>query len=544
MQRVHLGLSSAIVFCASAAWFAFFIPWNGFLDPDVFYHATIARLLAMRGPIREFPWLDLTLLGTSYADLHFGFHLLLIPFVKVFGLLHGARIAAVCFAAGAITAFYATLGWLRMRLSVAWVVLLLVSQPFVLRLLLGKATPLAIALFLVGLAAAALRRPMFVALIAAAYALSHGGWVILAGSVAILACGDILFSRIVENASWREAVRNSSWREAVAACAGGGIGLLLHPNFPAVFRFAWAQVFIIGIGTPFQRVNLGNEWLPSDPTWLIISMAPWIIAMLLGCAGLVFAVRPLPHPSRLPYLPRLVTSLGLIVAVLLALTLKSRRMIEFLIPATALWCAAIWSLVDVRKLFTAFAKPARALLVVCIVLVCAKQIVTIWTEFHPPRYRDIAYAETMNAITLRATPGDRVFHSSWDEFPILFLRDDRLRYISGLDPTFLAIASSTLSDRVREITCPECRNIFTNRKTSPIATSTWQTMAWHLIHDELGSRFIFVSKANHATMLGLVKSDPRYEQIFDGTDSSAFEISTTPPPSVKKEGAGGGSLFQ
>ena len=285
----------------------------------------------------------------------------------------------------------------------------------------------------------------------------------------------------------------------------------------------------IGLGSPFQHVSIGNEWHPSDPVWLIVSMAPWIIAVLLGITGLVFAPRmsQMTKVIGAPSLPRLVTSFGLIIAVLLALTLKSRRMIEFLLPVTALWCAAIWSLVDVRTFFSAFAKPARVILALCIVGVSLKQIVTIWTDFHPPRYRDDAYADTMSAITSRASTDDRVFHSSWDEFPILFFRNDRPRYISGLDPTFLYIASSTLSDRVRDVTCPECRNLLAGRAPSPISTSTWQTLAWTLIHDQLKSRFIFVSKTTRPSFLGLMKSDSRYEQIFDATDSAAFEIPTT-----------------
>ncbi len=535
-----------LILLFAAAWCAVFIPWTGFMDPDAFYHAKSAALIWQSGPIKTFPWLDLTLLGSHYADLHFGFHLFVAPFAHVLGMLTGLRVATALLAAFAVATFEACLRWLRIRRAWFWTAALLVSQPFVFRLLLGKATPLATIWYFFGLTAAWKRRPLLVAIVTTAFAFSYGGWMYLTGSIALLAIGDLVYAHLVEGRQWKKAFASSMWREILASIAGAAAGLVLHPNFPDVLRFSWAQIVTIGLGTPFQHVVLGTEWLPAELPSLLSSLAPWVIAFVLGLMGLALALRDdiLPLGDRilgdregspLHERARLVTSVGWIVAVLFALTLKSRRNIEYLVPVLVLWCAAIWDLVDLKKIAAMLKRWQLAVLVFCIVLVVASQVQANWTSFHPPLFPDDVYRETMNEISKRAAPGDRVFNASWDEFPMLFALDDRLRYVSGVDPTFLYMTSPTISDRVRDVTCRECRKLSKDAAPWSVSTST-RDEAWSLIRDELGSRFIFVSKRIPPDFLDLVRSDPRYEQIADTKDSAAFEIRTSPAPSFARRG--------
>lgn len=497
---------TGILFSLSAIWFSVLIPWNGFLDPDAYYHAKISWLLWQYGPIKAFPWLDLTLLGTHFADLHFGFHLFVGPFVYFFGLFNGVRLATIVLSAICVVVFDACIRWVGLRFSSVWTGFLLLSHGFVLRLLLGKATPLAVAIYLIGLASAWKRKPFFVAVAAFAYALSHGGWIYLAGSVALLAFGDVLYARLVQASSWKEAIRASLWRETISAWLGGILGMVLHPNFPAIFSFSWTQVVTIGLGTPFRHVVLGNEWLPPDLSGFFTTLAPWIIVGIAGAAGLLLAARrPLYHDHA-----RLLTSLGWVLAVLVALTLKSRRNIEFLIPVLTFWCAALWSLVDVKRFREQLPRFSVSIFVVCLIVVFGKQAWSLWTSFHPPRFLDSTYMQSMLPVMERARPGDRIFHSSWDEFPILFAQDDRLRYMAGLDPTFLYVASSTLSDAYRDLTWS--------------LTTSSKEEAWSLIHDRVQARFIFVSKQNHGKFLNLIRSDTRFVQLADTPDSVTFEL--------------------
>lgn len=344
----------------------------------------------------------------------------------------------------------------------------------------------------------------------------------LAGSVVLLAFGDVMYDRIVQVKDWRTVIRQSRWREVCAAFAGGILGLIVHPNFPNVFQFAWAQVVTIGLGTPYSHVLLGREWSPAQPSGVLASFAPLIILAILGLCGLVFARRePLDTDKA-----RLLVSSGWILAVLTALTFKSRRNAEYLAPIIALWCGVLWSLIDAYRLkqwcLDAFKSMPRwtsrvlpVLIVGAFFVVIGKQIFELRTDMNPSNYTDVTYKESMNEISKRAQPGDRVFHTSWDEFPMLFHADQRLKFISGLDPTFLYIASPTLSDKVRDVTWD-------------ISTSTKEE-TWSLIHDELDSRFVFASRLNHDVFLKRISDDPRYELIASSTDSVAYVISSIAP---------------
>ncbi len=506
------------VFLFGLAYFSVLMPWDGFNDPDAFYHAKTSALLWAHGPLNTFPWLDLTSVGQHYADLHFLFHVLVAPATAVFGPFQGLRIASVALAAACLAAAYAVLRAFGVWRPGIWVTVLAVTQPFVTRILLGKASPLAIALFLLGILAVWRRRPWAAFAIAATYALSHGGWPYLAGAATVLAFGRLVADRDLGGMRFVQALKHGLWKEVAAVLAGGLFGMLVHPNFPENFLFSWTQVFIIGLGTPMGKVVMGTEWLPPEATHLVTAYAPWIIDLLLGLAGLALAPRRPADREK----AALCLSSGLLVAAFFALTLKSRRTTEYLAPAVAIWCGAIWSMVDARRLAAEAKDSLRvlgkrglsALLILVGVLalgLAGREVQGIWRSLHPANYPDTAYRGSFEAVAKLAQPGDRVFHSSWDEFPMLFAADDRLRYVSGMDPTFLYVASSTLSDDVRNLTWG--------------MTSTTKEQAWELIHDRLDSRFVFISKREiHRQFLKLIESDPRFLKLKETEDGVTFEV--------------------
>src|SRR3989338_11391151 len=85
-------LLSLIIFASALSLFSYLQFDQTFADPDSFYHAKMARLLAERGVITEFPWLSATNLKSSFIDHHFLYHLALAPFVKLWPPLIGLKI--------------------------------------------------------------------------------------------------------------------------------------------------------------------------------------------------------------------------------------------------------------------------------------------------------------------------------------------------------------------------------------------------------------------------------------------------------------------
>ncbi len=536
LTRRGKGRSPIMLFFFSLIGFSFFIPWHSFPDPDAFYHAHLAKLIWQDGPIHIFPWLNLTTLGTSFADHHFLFHVFESLFVAWIGEMMGARVVAILLCAALMSICLLCLRWLGIRYVKAWSVLLMCTSPLLFRLLLMKATPLALMWFIVGLTAAWKRKSWLVVLIAALFALSHGGWVFLVGSIGLLMTGDVLFRRIVDEQPWRLAFQSSLWRESLAGIAGAIIGIIVHPNFPQNISFLWVQIVKIGLGTPYAHVVLGSEWLPLSVTSLLARFAPWWMLILLSGYGLVVARRePLERNVA-----RALIAFSFPLAACIALTFKSQRNVEYLAMALFLWVPWLWMLIEPKKLFITLVKQdssstssepelvegrlrgndTRRSVGMTILFVCVfmfpilRGLVSTWQDLHTPSFPNDAYQASMTAVSERASPGDRVFHSDWDEFPVLFRLDDRLRYVAGLDPTFLYEASSTLSDAYRNLTWGQ--------------TTTTPELAWDLIHHQLHARFVFFDKKkNHEQLLQIIKSDSRYQLLQDASDSVTFEVKNT-----------------
>jgi hypothetical protein len=516
------------VAAASLTWFFFLIPWGGFPDPDAFYHAHMTDWIMAHGVPHTFPWLDLTTLGTHFADQHLLYHLILIPFVSLFGAFRGTQILIPLLATGTIL----TLWWCirvivrdESRYHDVWLLLPLLVPAFSVRMVLGKASPIAVALFLLVIAAMLLKRPRLACVAGLIFALSHGGWIIAILGAGAMLVGEVFASHVVHHLTPSLSERGTrlhiktmlpkhSLKTFFVLLLGILAGILLHPNRHELLSFLWIQIIRVSVPTA-SGVPLGLEWTSPTITSLITNLAPLLIALLLGVVGVLFAPR---RDTREASTQRMRTALMLVlpVALTFALTVKSYRMIEYFVPVFTLWIVSIWQLVDVRRLWdvsTQLIAPwkRRVIIVVLVAVILALTVHhthAAWASLRDARLRPFnAYATTFHAIRERANPGDRVFHSAFDEFPTLFALDDRLKYLWGLDPTFLYEASSTLGRDVTDLVYGD-------------ATST----AWNVIAHRTGSRFVFVTTKRHPIFDATLQHDPRFKELARDRDTAAYEV--------------------
>ena len=523
-------IRSIVVFLLSVIWFSLFQPWGAFNDPDAFFHAKIASLIAERGALMRFPWLDLTLLDQHFFDQHFLFHLLLIPFQKIFGILLGTQVAAVFFSAALLTIFYLLLRWLKIQQAEFWIFLCAISSPLLVRLSLAKASPLALIWFLLGIAvllkvnsyppaglAGKLKAP-FSFLSGFGFALSHGGWMILLICQVLCLIGQACYARVVDRAAWKEVISWFQLKTVFLTSLGIFIGLLIHPNRGQAISFLWTQVVQVGLVTPIGRVFLGGEWLPIDLGQLLLALSIFVILGLGLLFGFLSALRRPFDESR----ARQVIMLALPVAAVCALTLKSYRFVEYLVPLLVLWFACAWSLIDpaqfwylLQQRWRSFMSSTHQVLrsIFFSVLGCLLIVVFVhearvsFLTLHAKVREFDQFALPMREISRQAEPGDRVFHSNWDQFPQLFVLDDRLRYVAGLDPTFLLAQNPVLSDLYRDLTL--------GRVTSSVVT---------LMHERFGARFIFVEPLGHEILAQAIRLDEQAILLYRDQQFEVYEI--------------------
>src|ERR1044072_7926596 len=126
-------------------------------DWDGYYHIRWSQLLwenfSQGKWLPEFKWLPLTVLSPQdYADHHFLFHLLQIPFLWFFEPVRAAKVAAVIFGSLAIFSVYLMMYRYRVNHLLLWLgALLTCANPFFYRMNMAKAPPLTIIYTVLGI---------------------------------------------------------------------------------------------------------------------------------------------------------------------------------------------------------------------------------------------------------------------------------------------------------------------------------------------------------------------------------------------------------
>ena len=517
-------LKSALIFLGlaivSVGWFVILIPWNLMPDPDAIYHAVMANLIWNSGPVRQFPWLDLTSLGKHFADQHYLFHVLESPFVHYFGLLTGSRISSIVFATFCVLTVALVFKLLELKPFWFWTLVLFACQPFNSRLVQGKASPLAITLWFIGLAVASQtlvsekKKQKFSFLIlfivSVLFTLSHGGWIMLPICLIAYFVGHALYCLAIDDVKppYTKYASLFGW-----AVAGNLVGLILHPGRSQLMQLLWTQIVQIAIATPYQ-LHMGMEWAPASFVDAVGVFSLPGVVLLLCLLGFIFSAYSLNKKFVANSL-----AFGVVMAILFAMTLKSLRFAEYLQPVLVLWTAGLASLIDWKKLWQKlsmspgrFGKHFLPIVVgICIAGVTLGSLSQAYANLHDAKiFKDTQYAIPMRAISKVAQPGDRVFHAQWDEFPTLWMHDTRLKYISGLDPTFLYVASGTLALDYADLAFnPEH---FTNDQI------------YNIISQRMGAKFIMIDPVRWATFSARIASDSRYKKLAEGDEGIAYLI--------------------
>jgi hypothetical protein len=102
--------------------------------------------------------------------------------------------------------------------------------------------------------------------------------------------------------------------------------------------------------------------------------------------------------------------------------------------------------------------------------------------------------------------GDIVFHSSWDEFPMLFYFNSKDYYIFGLDPTFSYEYSHELHQKIVDIT--------TGKQTDNLYDD---------IKNTFKAAYVFVEKG-HVNMNNNIRSSEGFEEVYADEEATVYQV--------------------
>ena len=437
-------------------------------DFDGYYHIKWTRILwdslKHQHVVPSFRWLPLTSLNPKqYVDHHFLFHILLIPFASFVDPRVGAKVAAVLFGSLALISCYWLLVRYQIRYVLVWLIALLAcSAPFLFRLNMSKAPPLAIIFLVAAIHCLFQKRywPLFP--IAFLFTETYDLFPLL------------LFTAIswVAIVGWTE--QRFEWRPLMWVSLGIVAGLVINPYFPQNLQLMYEHARIKLTLSDYDT-KVGGEWYPYD-SWEFLGNA------LVACVSMVVGYVALDPADRKNNQHSLL--FAILATALMIMMAKWRRIAEYWPPFAVMFAAFSlqpW-LHGSRSTFTRLPPDIMQELepffdrssatrndddewtlreivkTVCVAVVALILGITLFINVRATR-RDIQQSEPndyyrrgANWLTAHVPAGHIIFNTDWDDFPRLFYYDSDHYYVSGLDPSYLYDHDRKLSELYERIT--------------------------------------------------------------------------------------------
>ena len=258
-----LGVLSLFVACL-APLLAFHLATPVIEDTDSYFHLAVARAYRAEGVTGRLPWARFSLLHDRYGDKELLFHVGLMPFVGNGTSTTGGRVALALIGA----ALLALVSHLGARMVGPWGLvlgpfLLLTCGDLDLRLMRLRPELPALGLLLLATDAAARGRTRRLAVLACLFALSYTAWQALGGLVLLW-----FVAR-----TWQ--ARRPAWELLLHPLMGLGLGIVIHPSFPANIDLWVAQNIDYHRLRPL--LDVGNEiGAPLGDQTLLRNLGFWI----------------------------------------------------------------------------------------------------------------------------------------------------------------------------------------------------------------------------------------------------------------------------
>ncbi len=395
-----------------------------FTGEDAFYHVAMAKYIMANGIPQKFPYLFFTILNDQFVDHHFLFHLTLIPFIKIFGDVAGAKILIISTVSAIFSVLYLIFREKKLKLALVYPIILFVMMPsdYYFRMSFIRAESASLLYMLVFMLLIVKKKPVALGILAFLYV-----WLYNAFPFIFV----LLFAYLIIQFFTKEKIEA---KILLYGALGVILGLVLNPFFPKNIHFFFVQVFVTGLGA---KPSAGGEWKPYDSWyWFTISMMPIVLFFL----GLIVSSVKNTKKSLLDLIALIMT------IILLFLQWKSKRFVEYWPVWGAMTGVLLMGnyfedkIIGLRKNI----KDLEGWILVAGLIVLlpfainyasaqfSNGLADCQTTWNIPAARD-----ANNRLISLSNKGDIVFTDDWDEFPVYFYLNQKDYYLVGLDPEYM-----------------------------------------------------------------------------------------------------------
>jgi len=489
-------------------------------DFDGYYHVQWSRELwaSMKSKAfpPAFPWLPLTTLNPKdYVDHHLLFHIFQIPFVAFSDPRLGAKIASAVFGSLAVLSCYWLLLRHRVRYPLLWLVALLAcSAPFLFRMNMAKAPPLAIVYMIIAIHLFFQRKYL------------RNYWPLLPLALIFTWTYDLFVLLVMATVFWVITIAITElrfeWRPLVFVLVGCAAGMVLNPYFPHNLQLLVEHMKIKLTMSDFDT-KVGSEWYPYDSWEFLGNSAVACIAMLVGYISFE------PSERKRAHYPIFFL---LFSTALMIMTARWKRIAEYWPPFAVLFAAFTlqpWLqglrpyprrlppdvLEELQPFFDREEKEQRAFheMLRNIAVATVTLVLGVFLYFNlTATEKEIAQSEPHDYYLAGAQwlrnnvpPGQIIFNTDWDDFPRLFYYAPSHHYVSGLDPNYLYDKDQDLSRLYDRITLGQ------EEDPGP------------LIRDRFGARYVF-SDNQHHDFFEHAQSSGWFDIVYEDKDCTIMYI--------------------
>lgn len=476
---------------------------TGLLCPDGFYHIKMTEIIGQNFPgiLKNFPWLNFTILKDGFVDHHFLFHILAIPLI-VISPLWGMKIFISFLIMLFFSFFYFLLKRIKIKYPEFWLLLFISSAGFLFRIFLLRAILLSLIFIFLIFYFLKEKKYLWLFILSFIFVWSYNAFPL------IFIIAFIFFIA----GFYKNKVKN--WKILSYPFLGIIFGIIINPYFPKNLEFFKTHILEIPFLNGLYNVSVGAEWYPADFNYLLANN---FLIWLVFC-GIIFVI--LYRWKNFKAFKEKISVEGLSAIIIsiffFFLMVRSQRFVEYWVPFTVLAGALVVRDFRLDKKFlnsTKLLYRAKKWLLILPSIILLIPIFWIifnsWNGLYLSLKNTSPYDRYKPATEwLKTNTPEKsiVFNVSWDDFPELFYWDDKNYYIVGMDPTFMYEYDKNLYEKWQAVGSGE------DKKPS------------ETIKKYFDSEIIFTNKFKNPSFIKNASADLGLEKTYEDSWSVIYKI--------------------
>jgi hypothetical protein len=467
------------------------------IGADGFLHGQMADMIARHGFLRALPQAHFSWFVSRFSDKDFLYHLYLIPFIRLFAVMFGTKIAAFIATAslGGIIVYMLTI-YSRPLLLIPIGLSFLASAQFLRDTAEARPFIFAMILTVLGIHAVISNKPKFAFIVSLIYGMMHlSAWVL------------VVYTIVWEVYRWVAGEKGD--RKILFAVIGGYlVSFFVHPNFPNNIFIN----FLNGVLVPWYAfrggvLELGAEFFPLN-TQDVLYRFPVLVAGLAATLGSIFLV-----PT---HLRKATIGWGLATLLFGFFAIISVRNMTHLYPVFIIWLGAL--LADVSKGFSSLdtktVDRVKSLIIPSMIIFFLYAGFQTYSMLSQMLLSDKIYAvhfiNMASIIRQSVPPGSRIFHTNWSDSQYFIGLAPEYEYFVTLDPVYMYTYDSTLYQLYRDVSF--------GRNPDPYKALT----------KNFGSYYGYAGKNYFGGFIDQIRKDNRFSIIAEDELGLVFSISRKP----------------